>query len=347
VALNCDIVIVGGGVLGLCVAVELTARGHDVVVLDPGGPNASSIAAGMIAPALESALDGVSPELARLMREAADLWPAFAHQNTIELKPGPAVWRGDTAQALAKSAQVLGFHAEVRGDTVWTDDRQVEPGPALEALRRRAGQVHDRQALSIAQTRDRWIVMTAQGAVEARSVVLATGTSEALEGLPEAVKALVAGIVPIRGQIGGTGLVLGGGVWRGPGGYVVPMAEGSVIGATMGEGRRDLTVDASEAEALLAVAARLTGQDVSPQSVDWRVGIRGATADGLPMAGLSGEPGLLLALAPRRNGWLLGPLVGQIVADGIEGCPPAAHAAALDPRRFLPGAEAGRHQVGG
>lgn len=332
-ALNCDIVIVGGGVLGLCVAVELTARGHNVIVLDPGGPNASSIAAGMIAPAMESALDGASPALARLMREAADLWPAFAHQTSIELKSGPAVWRGEKAQEVAKAAHDLGFHAEVRGDTVLTDDRQVEPGPALEALRRRAGQVHDRQALSIAQTRDRWIVMTAQGAVEARSVVLATGASEALEGLPEAVRALVSGIVPIRGQIGWT-RVLEGGVVRGAGGYVAPMGEGAVIGASMGIGRQDLTVDAMEAEALLAVAERLTRRDFGGQPVDWRVGIRGATGDGLPMAGPGGEPGLHLALAPRRNGWLLGPLVGQIVADGIEGRPPTGQAEALDPRRF-------------
>jgi glycine oxidase len=65
-----------------------------------------------------------------------------------------------------------------------------------------------------------------------------------------------------------------------------------------------------------------------------RVGIRGATADGLPLAGPSGEPGLHLALAPRRNGWLLGPLAAQVVADGIEGRAPVADAAALDPLRF-------------
>ena len=65
-----------------------------------------------------------------------------------------------------------------------------------------------------------------------------------------------------------------------------------------------------------------------------RVGVRGAVADGLPLAGASAQPGLFLALAPRRNGWLLGPMVARIVADGIEGRPPMADAAALDPLRF-------------
>ena len=332
-ALNCDIAIVGGGVLGLCVAVELTVRGHDVVVLDPGRPNASSIAAGMIAPAMESVLDRVRPERARLLREAADLWPDFARRTSIDLKPGPAVWRGDKADALAETARGLGFFAEVRDDAVWTEDRQVEPGPALDALRRLAGRILDRHAVSITRPKDRWTVMTGMEAVAAKSVVLATGAAEALEGLPDPVRILVDAVVPIRGQIGWTSAMTEG-VVRGAGGYVAPMGEGSVIGASMGAGRRDLTVDILEAQALLAVAERLTTQALVARPVDWRVGIRGATEDGLPLAGPSGEPGLHLALAPRRNGWLLGPLVGQIVADGIEGRPPAKQAPALDPRRF-------------
>lgn len=332
-ALECDIAIVGGGVLGLCVAVELTARGHDVVVLAPCGPNASSIAAGMIAPAMEAALDRVTPERARLLREAADLWPDFARRTSIDLKPGPAVWRGAGSDALAETARGLGFVAEVRGDTVWTEDRQVEPGPALDAIRKRAGRVLNRPAVSITHADDRWMIETAPGAVVSRGVVLATGAAVPLEGLPYPVTALVDAIIPIRGQIGWTAARTDG-VIRGAGGYVAPMGDGAVIGASMGEGRRDMAVDAVEAQALLAVAKSLTGRDLGARSVDWRVGIRGATEDGLPLAGPSSEPGLHLALAPRRNGWLLGPLVGQIVADGIEGRLPSEHAPALDPRRL-------------
>ena len=332
-ALISDIVIVGGGVLGLCVAVELTARGHEVVVLDPGRPNASSIAAGMIAPAMESVLDHVTPARARLLREAAELWPAFAKQTSIDLKPAYAVWLGDAPDALAAAAHDLGFFAEVRSEAVLTEDRQVEPGPALEALRRHAGRVLQRQAVSIAHSDHRWMIKTGVGAVVARTVVLATGAVVAFEGLPDPVRGLVEAIVPIRGQIGRTDARIEG-VLRGPGGYVAPMGNGAVIGASMGTGRRDLAVDASEAETLLAVAERLTGQDLATRTVDWQVGIRGATTDGLPMAGPSGEPGLHLALAPRRNGWLLGPLIGQVVADGIEGQPPTVQAETLDPRRF-------------
>ena len=72
-----------------------------------------------------------------------------------------------------------------------------------------------------------------------------------------------------------------------------------------------------------------------PLDIDWRAGVRGATADGLPMAGAApGEDGLFMALAPRRNGWLLGPLVGAVVADAIEGRAASMEARALDPGRF-------------
>jgi glycine oxidase len=336
VVLNSEIVIVGGGVLGLCTAAELTARGHDVVVLDPGGRSASSVAAGMIAPALESALDGVDLERAALLRDAAALWPDFADRMDIALRPGPAAWRGPEPERLAATLGRLGFGAEVRDGAVWTDDRQVEPEPALAALLAQVGRVVRTQALSVERSAGDWIVRTEMGSVTAPVLVLATGAAGAIKGLPRAIRARVEAIVPIRGQIGWIAVALTNGVVRGVGGYVAAMGTGAVMGASMGEGRRDLAVDAVEVEALSDVAVGLVGQAIDAGAIDWRVGIRGATADGLPMAGPSGEAGLYLALAPRRNGWLLGPLVARVVADGIEGREPGRHALALDPRRFSP-----------
>jgi glycine oxidase len=60
---------------------------------------------------------------------------------------------------------------------------------------------------------------------------------------------------------------------------------------------------------------------------------RGATPDGLPLVGPV-APGLAVALAPRRNGWLLAPLVGRLIAAYAAGADPGPHAAALDPLRF-------------
>lgn len=333
-ALTCDIAIVGGGVLGLCVAVELAARGHGVAVLDPGERNASSVAAGMIAPAMESILDGVTPERAHLMREAAALWPPFAHRLSIDLMPGPAEWRGDAQKAFLESADRLGFAVEVRDGAVWTHDQRVEPEAAMAALRASAGRTMTCRATSVVRSGSGWSVNTTEGAVEARHLVLATGASTSLKGLPDPIATIVDSITPIRGQIGWLDSAFRRTVTRGYGGYVAPLGHGTVMGASMGVGRRDLAFDADDAAAMLATAEGLTGRDLRTDTIDWRVGIRGATADGLPLAGPTDEPGLHLALAPRRNGWLLGPLVGQVVADGIESRHPPDHASALDPHRF-------------
>src|SRR5262245_11155292 len=51
-----DVVVVGGGVIGLSIALEMAAHGKSILVLDRGTPNeaASWAAAGMLAPQSEA-----------------------------------------------------------------------------------------------------------------------------------------------------------------------------------------------------------------------------------------------------------------------------------------------------
>lgn len=328
-----DVLVIGAGVLGLCCAVELERRGHGVQVVDPGGHSASWVAAGMIAPALESAIEDVTPARAALLRRARDLWPDLAEAKGIELHRRPAEWRGEGADVIADRLAALGFSVSHEpGRVVTDDDWQVDCPAALDALRKALGRpVMSAKIEALAAHDGGWsATLSDGGSLAARTIVLATGAAEAIPGLPARVAALVSAVEPVRGQIGWTAAALADHVVRGPGGYLAPQGGGTLIGATMEAGRRDQAPDAASSEALITAAARLTPlAPVAP--IDWRVGVRGATADGLPLAGPSGEPGLHLALAPRRNGWLLGPLVGRVVADGIEGRPGEP---ALDPLRF-------------
>lgn len=331
------IVIVGAGVLGLCTAFELHRRGRAVVVVDPGEMNASQVAAGMIAPAMESAIDDVSPDHARLFRAGRDLWPAFAAAAGIVLAHRPAAWRGGDVEGMETRLRALGFDVRREGDCVTTDDDcQVDPAQALTALRRALGEgVVVGRVTGIARTDDGWRVEVGDRLLDAKAVVLATGAGEAVVGLPEAARDLIDAIQPIRGQIGVVARDLVDHVVRGPGAYVAPMASGAVIGATMEPGRRDTTPDAETSERLTQAAWRVLDRSPEPLDIAWRAGVRGATADGLPLAGAApGEQGLFMALAPRRNGWLLGPLVGALVADAIEGRAASTDARALDPGRF-------------
>jgi glycine oxidase len=335
------IVIVGAGVLGLSTAFELKRRGHRVTVVDPGGPNASRVAAGMVAPAMEAAIDDVSPHRAALFRAGRDLWPAFAAASGLALARRPAEWRGGEVDAIAARLTALGFSARREGDRVITDeDCQIEPEQAMAALRAALGEAPDGAIIEgrvtgLRHVGHEWQVDLDRRAVAASAVVLATGTSAAMTGTPDATRILVDGVQPIRGQIGVTARELTPHAVRGPGAYVAPMKGGAVIGATMEPGRRDTAPDAAVGERLTEAAWRVLGQAPEPLNIEWRAGVRGASADGLPMAGPAPDgEGLFLALAPRRNGWLLGPLVASVVADAIEGRTPSPEARALDPRRF-------------
>ncbi|WP_372706456.1 NAD(P)/FAD-dependent oxidoreductase [Brevundimonas sp.] len=329
-----DVIVVGAGVLGLCVAAELAGRGHAVTVLDPGGPNASSVAAGMLAPALESLLEDVSPERAGLLKRARDLWSAFAETHGLKLHREGAAWRGSDARAAIARLNALGFEARAAdGGLITPDDWRIEAAPALAALGRAIGVTVVRaRVVSLNGDARRWRIEGDDGRVWfAASVVLATGVAPPIPGLPVEVAATVDAIEPIRGQITAVDTPVPPRVTRAPGVYVSPTTSGVLIGATMEPGRRDLEPDLEESRDRVAAGLALLGR-AGPVG-QTRVGVRGGTADGLPLAGPTRHAGLHLALAPRRNGWLLGPLVARVVADGIEGRAAMADAAALDPLR--------------
>jgi glycine oxidase len=330
-----DVIVIGAGVLGLCTAAELGARGHAVTVLDPGGPNASSVAAGMIAPALESLIEGLSPREAAFLKAARDLWPAFAARHSLALHQEGAEWRGPDPDADIARLQALGFAATRTASGVLTsDDWRVEVGDALDRLGEAPGVAREAAwIVEVAGHRAGWRVTAGDGrSWSARTLVLATGAAAAPAGLAPGVAGLLEGIEPIRGQLVPIACIAPPRVLRAPGVYAVPSPDGALVGATMEAGRRDLEPDLGLAARQVEAGVALMGG--SGEAGAPRVGIRGASPDGLPLAGPAGEPGLHLALAPRRNGWLLGPLVARIVADGIEGGDPPPEAAALDPLRF-------------
>jgi glycine oxidase len=332
-----DVIVIGAGVLGLCSAAELAARGHAVTVLDPGGPNASSAAAGMIAPAMESLIDGLSLDHAALLKRARDLWPAFAGRTGLNLHMDGASWRGPAADAAVAKLEALGFVAERDGEGLFTpEDWRVEAQAALRRLSGTPGVTRIEASVSELIHEDSgWTAIAADGRRwSAPHIVIATGAAAPLDGLPEAVTALVASVEPIRGQLTPVDCASPGRVLRGPGGYAAPTPEGALCGATMEAGVRDLAPDLATAARQAEMGLALIGAEGRARAP--RVGIRGASPDGLPMVGPSGSNGLHLALAPRRNGWLLGPLVGRIVADGIEDRAPLADAAVLSPLRFAP-----------
>jgi len=330
VTASLDVIVIGAGVLGLASAAELAARGHAVSVIDPGEANASSVAAGMIAPAMESALDDLLPDVVAVLKAARALWPDFARRHGLRLIEDGAEWRGPGAEEVARRLRKAGFDAQIFADRVATPrDARIEPRKALARLASRTRVVTGR-AVEARRTPAGWSVVFKNGRIfSADRLVVATGVGPALEGLPPEVATLLDRIQPIRGQLAQVAGATLPRTVRTAAGYAVPSAKGIIVGASMEPGVRDLTPDPEAAA--VQVRAVCDSADLADGPIHVRVGVRGALPDGLPAAGVL--DGVAVALAPRRNGWLLAPLVAGVVADAVEGRPPGPWTAALAPDR--------------
>lgn len=330
------VTVAGAGVLGLTVALTLADAGCRVVVADPGGPNASSIAAGMIAPVFEAVLDETARAHLDLLMGARDLWPGLAARAGIlldrsgALAVGRDAWLDELAGRFARLGErptelggatarglAPGLSEHVERALLTREDWRVDAPTALNAL-----------ASAAAAAGVEFAPRILRGRGEADMLVIATGAAEGLAHVaPE-----LAALSPIKGHIVRVGAPATGAVVRGEGVYAVPGA-GMIFGATMEAGRGDAAVDEQAAAPLLAAGLKLF-PDLAEALVQVGAGVRAATPDGLPMVGRTAAPDVMLAVGARRNGWLLAPLVAQVVTACVTGRDPGPLAGLLDPRRF-------------
>jgi glycine oxidase len=326
-----DVVVAGSGVTGLAVALALARRGARVRVCDPAplGDNASGVAAGMLAPAFEAALDPLSEHHFELLKAARDLWPDFA---PVEIAREGAVFVSDAhgVEAVANTLSRMGAAQRPASEELTPlggissgifseEDWRLDPVAALPILRAEA------EAAGVTFTGE---TVRERGA--AGVLVLATG--HAAGPAPE-----LAAVSPIKGHI----LRLDGGPTSGPvirseGLYICPASGGAVVGGTMEEGVGDRVIDEGRIktlqEAAQCVVPALEGVTGTPQAA-----VRAGTPDGLPMVGWSAEKGVFLTVGARRNGWLLAPLVAQMTAAYLAGEDPGPFADQLDAQRFARG----------
>ena len=354
------VAVIGGGVLGLATAVCLAGAQARVVLyeLRDLDDNASGVAAGMLAPAFEVVLDPLSTGHFSLLHAARDHWPLFVQQFDLPrdaLDRSGAVWvggpgeeagfasmlqrlaaQGAEAEALSpaqvRKLQPMLSH-DVTGGVLAAQDWLLDPQRVLPAMRRAlqrlgGGIVHARVELS-GET-----LLVDGVRLPTDAVILAAGAEGAAwkDMAPE-----LAAVTPIKGQIVHLDAApTSGPVVRAAFGYVAPQGRGAVVGATMETGVADLQTDPLAVAGLQAGAAQLFPHLASVTG-QGRAGVRATTPDGLPMVGPSSRPGLLLALGARRNGWLLGPMVAQIILGQLLGEAAQPCALALDPlRRFDP-----------
>ncbi len=349
-----DVVIVGGGVIGLSCAWRLSRRGAAVAVVEKSTPpaGATRVAAGMLAPVGELAFG--EPELLNMTLAAAELYPDFVAE--VEAASGlstgyaahgalhVALDRDEAAELrrVHKLQRSLGLGAE------WLPPRrcrELEPGltPSLNGGVHAPGEAAvDPRALSEAllaaiatqgvEVRtgaevdsalldgDRLVgVRTAAGEeLRAATVVLAAGAWSGRAGwLPEGARPPVR---PVKGQI----LELRSRDGEAPCTrivsservYLAPRPDGRlIVGATVEEQGFDTAVTAGGVHELLREAYRLLPEVAEMELVEAAAGLRPGTPDNLPLVGPSPVEGLVWATGHYRNGILLAPLAAETVAD--------------------------------
>lgn len=365
-----DVIVVGGGIIGLSIAREAARSRLRVRLFEKGdvGCGASSAAAGLLGPQI--GLDGGDP-LQALSLASRDLYPAFARsiaeesgidpclleRGTLLLPRGPEEIRAIDRQAGFQRS--LGLPVErVAGQALRDLEPSLHPGQTdglylprdwsvdnvllVRGLGRAAARAGAR--LSEGTRVDRLLVengrVTGVGAAgeafPAGTVVIAAGAwtqdigGEGIPPLPSH---------PVRGQI----------VCLGPSPvparplyatacYMVPRRDGRIlVGSTMERAGFETRVTAAGLSSLAAAAIALVpALREAPFHSAW-AGLRPACGDGLPAIGRSGAEGLLYACGHLRNGILLAPITALVVGRLLRGEDPGFDLARFDPGRFAAG----------
>jgi glycine oxidase len=362
-----DAVVIGAGLIGLACAWRARARGVSVLVVDRAqapGSGASGVAAGMLAPVTEADFGEEAP--LRVNLAGRKRWAAFAAELE-ELSGLPTGYREsgalvvaadrDDAEALHRLLEfqhALGLSTEwlppsrcrrlepglsprIAGGILAPEDASTDPRATAAAL---AAVVEDVElGVEVKSIEDDGTrvtaVRTTAGVIECDQVVVAAGAwSAALapgDGLP---------VRPVKGQIielrvRGTMPAPIDRIVRTPRCYLVSRSDGRVVlGATVEEQGYDTAVTAGGVFRLLEAAWEVLPEVGELEFLGARAGLRPGTPDNAPVVGPGGLEGLVWATGHWRNGVLLAPLTGEIVAGLLAGEPLPDELAPLAPARF-------------
>ena len=367
------VAIIGGGVIGLSIARALARRGvRDVVVIEKHdlGQEASWAAGGILAPQIEA--DG-SDDFFRLACASRDLYPQFAAELQtesgidVELDTTGTMYVAFSEDEEAELRQRIewqrtqGLRVEsltadearaaepclstnVRFALKFPDDYQVDNRKLVAALviasRRRGVSLITNCDVRKIQIADGAVsaIQTEAGILSAKKIVVAAG---AWSSSIQAEGALLPwlDIEPVRGQML---------CFNAPGvarhviyssrGYLIPRRDGRLLaGSTSEHAGFDKRVTEAGIEAIRSMAFQIAPRLERFRVIDSWAGFRPRAQDDLPVLGSPrGVTGLFYATGHYRNGILLAPITGEIMAEAIVADLSAWRA--FSPQRFASGA---------
>ena len=338
--LAAEIVIVGAGLIGLTIALELHDRGAVVTVVERGYglAEASTAAAGMLAvedphnapelrPLSQLSLQHY-PNFLRRIEELCGIAVPFQTESTLQYLPD-----GTTMRLQERSIDPRQLAAGLLAAVKMTSIRLLEH-TSIAAIQEMPGQ--EKPGVMRIQ-------ITGGAEITSKAILYAAGawTSEVVTNLcGDAIP-----IVPRKGQMLRVLLpdtLSLSEVHRSERIYIVPRTRGpqagsALIGATVEDAGFDTTTGAEDLARLRTLAAELLPElatESNAPSIEAWAGLRPSTPDFLPVLGACSRRGHFIASGHHRNGILQAPATAIVIADLVEGKAPSIDISAFSPDRF-------------
>jgi glycine oxidase len=363
-----DAIVVGAGIIGLSLAIELHKRGMKVLVVDKGEPGreASWAAGGMLA---DFPLE-MPAALGDLAAASARMYPEFVHELEdesglrIDLRAVGTLVFSDPATRIGSGVaghSPAATRAYAPADYALPD--YALPRPLLELEPHFAEDVVEKYRALFLQERSvdpRHLTAAAVAAAKHRKIDFSSGNPvvavEMADGKAAGVRTTktqyAAGIVvncagawagqiaplgfptrPVKGQMVCVTLPekeFVRHVIRTPEVYLIPRSDGRMlIGATQEEAGFDKQTVPETIQRLRKAALEIVPKLAEARFLEAWAGLRPGTPDALPILGATSTPGYFVATGHFRDGILLAPITARVVGDVVCGEKPR-----LDVRGF-------------
>jgi glycine oxidase len=348
-----DVIVVGGGIIGLALSIELRRNGASVLVLERGEPGreASHAAGGMLVDCLVETPTALQP----LATVSARMYPEFARQ--LQLESGINVDLRDQGTVLFPSAahaddqalqsvrltpfqlsEIEPALAKSHRPAFYLKERSVDP----RALSSAALATAKRIGVDISSGEEVTAINISGGRVTGVATKKTTYHSSKVVNCAGAWSGQIAPYAfptrPVKGQmlylISPSRSMLKH-VVRAPEAYVIPRSDGRIlVGTTVEEAGFDKRTDVATIQHLHQAAITLVPELRNAKILEDWAGLRPGTPDGLPILGATATPGYFVATGHFRDGILLAPITARVIAQVIDGKTPDYNLDAFSPARF-------------
>lgn len=342
-----DVIVIGGGIIGLSLSIALHKRGAKVLIVERGEPGreASHAAGGMLVDCLVE-----TPAALRLLATAsARMYPEFAYELEVEsrkkvdlrdhgtiLFPSP----GHTSHftnpvSLPELEPALAEQSRPAFDL---RERSVDPRALTAAALQTAKNCGIDFSSGDPATAVNQSGGYASGVTTARTRFLAPKVVNCAGAWSGQIAPHAFPTRPVKGQmlcLAMPSRSLLKHVIRTPNVYLIPRSDGRLLaGATVEEAGFDKRTDVATIQRLHRAAVALVPELQNAKILEDWAGLRPGTPDALPILGATPTPGYYVATGHFRDGILLAPITAQVMADVINGVQPAFDLAPFSPARF-------------